>query len=128
MFCSKPFHVLTFHVTITSNCSSGLFGCDKTCGGGFIRNALGACEDVDECLESPCGANQVCVNGEGGYSCDCTDGFDLLVDVCVSETCDNFPSICAEGEECVSVAGGDRIMIPASIHRVHFILFNLYVY
>ena len=85
----------------------GAYGCEAPCGDGFSRSAAGACKDIDECLESPCtGANEICVNGEGGYSCDCAGGFDLLIDVCVSETCDNFPSICAIGEECVSVEGG----------------------
>jgi len=55
---------------------SGEFKCLPVCGPGLKRNAAGDCEDINECLDSPCtGANQVCVNSVGGYSCDCAEGF-----------------------------------------------------
>ncbi|XP_021709534.1 fibulin-2 isoform X2 [Aedes aegypti] len=46
-----------------------------SCGIGFERNALGACVDVDECLNgNTCRSNQRCVNSNGSYRC-----YDLLV-------------------------------------------------
>ena len=39
------------------------------------------CEDVDECAEdaSVCGEGR-CLNTEGGYQCQCKDGYQLTVD------------------------------------------------
>lgn len=31
--------------------------------------------DVNECDEWPCGDNTECVNIDGGYSCQCVDGY-----------------------------------------------------
>ena len=85
---------------------SGGFSCEVPCGEGFSRNLAGSCDDVDECLGSPCtGTNQVCNNAAGGFSCDCADGFKILADACVPDTCDNFPGLCAAGDECVAVEG-----------------------
>ena len=36
------------------------------------------CEDVDECADHPCG--QTCVNLEGGYRCECEQGYVLRED------------------------------------------------
>jgi len=84
---------------------SGSFSCKAPCGKGFSRNLDGACDDVDECLSNPCGVNQVCNNADGGFSCDCAEGLKMLGDACVPETCDNFPGLCAAGDECVAVGG-----------------------
>ncbi|KAH3839277.1 hypothetical protein DPMN_112703 [Dreissena polymorpha] len=35
------------------------------------------CEDIDECKNSPCGANSQCVNTEGNYFCVCNGGYRL---------------------------------------------------
>ena len=89
-----------------SKCTSGVYSCKGTCTSGFIRNIeSGGCEDIDECLEGPCGASQVCENKAGSFSCDCAVGFKLLADACVSDTCDNFGDLCTAGEECVGVEG-----------------------
>ena len=97
---------LTFYNPTNTNSGTGEFGCNTPCGDGFSRNAVGSCEDVNECLGSPCaGANQVCVNIEGSFLCDCDVGFKFLDDACTSDTCENFPSLCAAGDECVFVEG-----------------------
>lgn len=44
---------------------------------GAAHDAADACEDVDECSERPdrC-APGVCINTDGGYSCDCDAGYE----------------------------------------------------
>ena len=31
--------------------------------------------DIDECLGTPCGANEICNNTIGNYTCTCREGF-----------------------------------------------------
>ena len=38
--------------------------------------------DVDECLDTPCGQNAVCSNYDGGYTCQCLDGFNNITGAC----------------------------------------------
>ncbi|XP_038046056.1 fibrillin-1-like [Patiria miniata] len=62
--------------TSNSQCNNtiGSFTCD--CLEGYEKNALGLCEDVNECDGSPCTmANSTCANLQGTYECNCMSGF-----------------------------------------------------
>ena len=70
-----------------------------------------ACDtDIDECAadESPCGANQVCANTDGGFECACADGF--LADeegACVDvDECAAEESPCDVNATCENTEGG----------------------
>ncbi|VDD93096.1 unnamed protein product, partial [Enterobius vermicularis] len=56
--------------------SEGPKGC-KECRKGWISDEEKGCVDVDECLEgNKClGEQEVCVNNEGSYSCECKEGY-----------------------------------------------------
>ena len=42
--------------------------------------------DKNECLDNPCDPNAKCTNYDGGYSCDCNDGYqDIGDNECESE-------------------------------------------
>lgn len=66
------------------------------------------CEDFDECAEVECGANAVCVDGLGSYTCECAAGFAFNgtvctdIDECVTGThdCD------APNQQCINTIGG----------------------
>jgi len=95
---------------------AGAFGCKTPCGEGFARDSAGACEDIDECLSSPCsGPNQACTNSEGSFSCDCAEGFSAYGDgSCAASKCNNFPALCVAGEECVGVEGAFSCLASCS--------------
>jgi len=42
------------------------------CADGF-ENQDGACMDIDECADDPCGENEVCINSVGNYMCECVE-------------------------------------------------------
>ena len=47
------------------------------CDPGYELSRSGrSCEDIDECLRSPCRSGD-CVNTDGGFDCACQDGFTL---------------------------------------------------
>ena len=76
------------------------------CGTGFTRNVVGACEDVNECLGSPCGSNEDCKNTDGSFFCDCADNYKASADgSCVLNNCNNFPDVCSESQDCVGFLG-----------------------
>jgi len=91
-------------------CVSGV--CVAGCGAGYARNAAGDCEDVDECLDSPCAgqANQACVNSEGSFACECVSGFYPIVVESGAFLCEDVNEClnnpCAESEDCVNSEGG----------------------
>merc|ERR1719487_2912864 len=43
------------------------------CADGFEAKD-GACVDIDECAENPCGENEDCINAVGNYQCECKEG------------------------------------------------------
>ncbi|XP_038073778.1 fibrillin-1-like [Patiria miniata] len=62
--------------TSTSQCNNtiGSYMCD--CLEGYEKNAMGQCEDVNECDGTPCTMiNSVCANLPGTYECNCMLGF-----------------------------------------------------
>jgi len=50
----------------------GSYSCG--CPNGFSDTDDG-CVDNDECLDSPCPADEVCVNTDGAFDCNCQDGY-----------------------------------------------------
>ncbi|XP_070537259.1 fibrillin-2-like [Ptychodera flava] len=55
----------------------GGFNC--TCNDGYIGvdSNRTLCEDVNECLQEPCGENTDCTNIVGSYKCTCLDGYEF---------------------------------------------------
>lgn len=45
------------------------YSCITPCGGGYILNKDGECEDVNECMGIPCKGNEDCINNNGGFEC-----------------------------------------------------------
>ncbi|XP_067671780.1 uncharacterized protein [Haliotis asinina] len=89
--------------TLLVSCSSGfkLLGtADVNCPPSRVMGPLPNCTDIDECTEgiSPCTPQEVCVNSEGSYTCQCRPGFGgpnctADIDECGNGQCSN-PSQC----------------------------------
>ncbi|KAK7485812.1 hypothetical protein BaRGS_00022912 [Batillaria attramentaria] len=91
------------------NCSNtrGSYVCN--CPAGYVKNALGNCEDVDECAEgstlNTCGSLENCVNVPGGFYCACTDGYTRKTGICTDiDECANENHKCQH--VCQNVDGG----------------------
>lgn len=66
---------------------------------GYSGNPYVACRDIDECVESPCGSNSICINTPGSFDCKCLPGhFGNPFAMCstVSNYCDD-PHRCVCG-------------------------------
>ncbi|XP_064613167.1 fibrillin-2-like [Liolophura sinensis] len=80
------------------------------CGAGY---APPQCDDVDECMLDQDDCDQLCVNVNGTFTCDCRDGFQLTDDnktcipVCFGETPGNCPNggSCQAPDECTCLYG-----------------------
>ncbi|XP_056643014.1 collagen and calcium-binding EGF domain-containing protein 1-like [Diorhabda sublineata] len=55
------------------------------------NNKKPVCLDIDECLDNNGGCQQICINEQGSYRCDCNQGFKLRNDnrTCIPENPDN---------------------------------------
>lgn len=85
--------------------------CEFVCDPGYVSNGV-ACIDVDECASGmPCGANSLCTNTTGSFTCACLPGFAgtsgrscVDVDECLS------PTRCGRNlavrNTCTNTAGG----------------------
>ena len=106
----------------------------RVCRDGYgATSQPGFCDDVDECAsgEHTCDVNAECSNAEGGFSCECLDGFTgdgatcTDVDECADDTHDcGDRSTCAnavgsfvcecpegtEGDECTEVCGDGLVV------------------
>jgi len=57
------------HISCKNTCwEGGPKGCDE-CKSGWTENEELGCQDINECLESPCEENQYCTNTQGSHSC-----------------------------------------------------------
>lgn len=91
-------------LTIAEQKAQGLtYKCvNFTCASGFSANANGACEDVNECSQTPnpCPADAVsCINSIGSFTCDCGRGKRYRNNICetidyCSTPLDNCQHIC----------------------------------
>uniref|UniRef100_T1IVS8 EGF-like domain-containing protein n=1 Tax=Strigamia maritima TaxID=126957 RepID=T1IVS8_STRMM len=133
--------VYSRNASCSLQCGRG--GCvDNSCvcnmGFQFDNNTL-TCNDVDECeSESSCSANAICINSEGGYSCECLEGFEMKMGNCIDINecailhrcgpagfCINYPGnftclcvggyelidgICKEIDECIHDKGGETCL------------------
>ena len=48
-----------------------------SCMNGYTENDSGFCEDIDECNDFLGDCEQICINTEGSYTCECDWGFEL---------------------------------------------------
>ena len=50
--------------------------CVGSCANGFLKDNIGACQDIDECQDSKaCPFGVTCKNLIGSYTCDCHQGY-----------------------------------------------------
>ncbi|XP_070505862.1 fibulin-1-like [Chironomus tepperi] len=79
----------------------------EPCYPGFERNYKGICVDIDECIFNPCEQGLICVNRNGGYTCEvshCDAGFRPEGRACVDiNECDSNP--CPVTHNCVNTHG-----------------------
>ncbi|CAG9812125.1 unnamed protein product [Chironomus riparius] len=77
------------------------------CHRGFQRNYKGICVDIDECLFNPCDQGLICVNRNGGYTCEvshCNPGFKPVGRTCEDiNECDSNP--CPLTHNCLNTHG-----------------------
>ena len=74
------------------------------CNEGYEGDPITECTDIDECLNDPCGKNEMCLNYDGGHICKCAPGYESnLLDKCVDidecsannlNNCDSVNGIC----------------------------------
>ena len=65
-----------YEFTVNMNATHYLcLGFECECNAGYSGNGM-TCDDVDECLASPCSETAECQNSLGSYSCACPAGFD----------------------------------------------------
>ncbi|XP_046551908.1 uncharacterized protein LOC124261612 [Haliotis rubra] len=76
---------VTLMRTLPPECAGQDFIAIKT--SHFTEFSTFATQDVNECLVGqPCG-NQLCLNTDGGFQCECANGFSGVYPVCQSGTC-----------------------------------------
>ncbi|XP_059191988.1 adhesion G protein-coupled receptor E2 isoform X2 [Centropristis striata] len=84
--------------------------CLSDCGPGFDDQ----CEDINECLDKPCGKYSNCSNTNGSYYCQCIDGFRnrlgkvnfTLDGQCIDiHECFDFDNICGPNANCTNLIG-----------------------
>eukprot|EP00105_Crassostrea_gigas_P019111 XP_011437468.1 PREDICTED: uncharacterized protein LOC105335342 [Crassostrea gigas] len=73
---------------------------ESTTGDNVFKQSPSECDDVDDCLSSPC-QNGVCTDLIGGYECQCDFGFtgdncEENIDDCVDHACEN-NATCVDG-------------------------------
>ncbi|KAI3889482.1 hypothetical protein MKX03_025481 [Papaver bracteatum] len=69
------------------NCKSGFAG------NPYLNSSSGGeCQDIDECLNNPCGRGSICNNTIGGYTCHCQEGYKEYGKECIPPTLTPTPS------------------------------------
>nr|XP_032830111.1 complement component C1q receptor-like [Petromyzon marinus] len=102
--------IINKDLSSSSSTSTSSSSMSPTCPPGF-EPAQGRCEDVDECArDDPCQQQGLCTNTEGGFVCDCVEGYQLVnltecedIDECEYEPCD---------EHCVNTDGSYECTCP----------------
>ena len=110
--CARP---LSCFDTPYSECVNTLGSYECVCRQGFYlkKSPFGAyCDDVNECLESPCtinnGTELTCLNTKGSYLCNCPKGyeFDMELNTCVDiNECTNYQAFCPFSSGCENTPG-----------------------
>lgn len=118
--CSAEVNPCGIHACIDLAGEDGGFRCEPLnpkafrCEGQF-------CSDINECDEfsHECGANTVCENNDGGYTCNCNAGFipDVnLANTCVDkDECATGELTCPTNEVCVNNEGSAACICTESI-------------
>ncbi|XP_017126067.1 fibulin-1 [Drosophila elegans] len=103
---------MTIHQDFPRYVSSAISRLD--CNSGFYRNSLGACVDINECVErNPCGNHQRCINTNGHFRCEsllqCSPGYKSRADgrSCIDiDECETGEHNCGERQICRNRSGG----------------------
>ena len=78
----------------------------SSCAVGWTDKGDTDCEDVDECIDYPCGVGGYCANSPGSYTCNCMVGYKHAGprEACVlNDMCEDDP--CPGGEHCINLKG-----------------------
>lgn len=46
----------------------------------FVANSASECENIDECETATDRCQHTCIDNDGGYTCDCNQGYSLMDD------------------------------------------------
>ena len=87
------------------NCADTEGAYDCSCIDGFELVNQFTCEDVNECLNSPCEADEECTNISGSYVCDCSAAWKADNSLPCNECKFGYHS-CDHNAQCVDQASG----------------------
>jgi hypothetical protein len=79
--------------------------CHEACGEGQVWNGM-ACEEIDGCIDNPCGESWTCTDIEGSgndRTCTCSDPFEPVGDACLTQC--GAGTERNEAGECVEIDG-----------------------
>ncbi|XP_033124345.1 uncharacterized protein LOC117122747 [Anneissia japonica] len=81
----------------------GTYSC--TCNTGYSGNGIN-CQDIDECIDSPCDQLATCDNDEGSFTCTCLNGYQGNGLECTDiNECEGNTFTCDVNAECRNTAG-----------------------
>lgn len=66
-------------LTAVSATTNLTYACVGSCASGFTKDALGICQDINECASATaCPSTATCTNQIGSYTCTCQTGFEYI--------------------------------------------------
>ncbi|XP_067932806.1 fibrillin-1-like [Watersipora subatra] len=103
--CLDDLHSCDLETTLCYN-TEGSYLCN--CRAGYDKTLEDdcMCQDINECVINPCGANTTCVNELGGYTCKCLEGFGGSCENCINiNECGMGSHNCHRDAHCTDTVG-----------------------